>query len=371
MHGGFYSLEDEVAMQVETGKGKYKIKFKDGFEGLLSSIKELNNSYSKLVIISDENVASIYKEEVMKVLSGAGLETFFIAFFAGEKSKNLANISSIYENLIDYKIDRDSLIIALGGGVVGDIAGFVAATYMRGIDYVQVPTTLLAQVDSSIGGKTGFNHSSKKNIVGAFYPPILVYSNINSLKTLDNRQFANGMAELIKHAIICDRDYLDFLYDNSEEIKDMDFELLSKAIKRSCEIKSEVVSKDEKEKGIRKILNFGHSVGHAIESLLNYDLLHGECVSLGMAFAAKLSLDLGGISKQEYEKIIEILLAYNLPVKIKIDAKAIYQELFYDKKSSFGKIGIICLDGIAEPYFKDDCSKVEILGALASIIDGD
>ncbi len=374
LHRGFYILkiEGEVTMQVRTSIGSYSIKIEDDFEGLLSSINELNKTYSKIVIISDENVADIYKNKILEVLEGIGIEIFFIAFLSGEKNKNIDTVSSIYEKLIEYKTDRNSLILALGGGVVGDIAGFVAATYMRGIDYIQVPTSLIAQVDSSIGGKTGFNHSNKKNVVGSFYPPVLVYINVSALMTLDKRHFINGMAEVIKHAVIYDRKYLEYLKDNCSEIKNMEVNALKKAIRWSCEIKSDIVSKDEKDKGIRKVLNFGHSVGHAIESLLNYDLLHGECVSLGMTFASRLSFDLDGISQSDYEDIIGILKIYGLPVKVdKLDSSLIFKELYYDKKSSFDKIGIVCLEGLGEPCFRNDLDKNVILKALDSVINGD
>ncbi len=356
-------------MQVKTDVNNYEIILKENYKDFCYTIKNLKKQYSKLVIISDEVVMDIYSKTIKEVFEDCNMRVVIITFFSGEKNKNIDTVAKIYEQMIDSKVDRKSLIIGLGGGVVGDIAGFVAATYMRGIDFVLAPTTLLSQVDSSIGGKTGFNFAGNKNIIGSFYQPQLVYTNVNSLNTLSKRHFFNGMAEVIKHGLILDRDYFYYLKKNQTKIKSMDYDTMKYVVKRSCELKGQIVALDEKESGIRKILNFGHTLGHAVESLLEYELLHGECVSVGIAFCAYISMEIGSLKISEYDDIINLLKMYNLPTKVcGLSSDEIYEHMFLDKKTTFGRISIICLDGIGKSFVKDDLSDEQIIGGIKKIL---
>ena len=292
---------------------------------------------------------------------------------AGEDSKSL----SIYEDIIKYctkiNLSRKSLIIALGGGVIGDLAGFVASTYMRGIDICQIPTSLLAQVDSSVGGKTGINIGNLKNIIGTFYQPKFTYININALKTLPECEFISGMAEVIKYGIIYDYKLLDYIIENSEKILDRDNEILTYIIKRSIEIKADIVFEDEKEGGLRKILNFGHTFGHGIEKICK--ISHGEAVSIGMNMAFKLSLKKGYIDKTYYNQFIKACNKFNLPLmfnaflyeeEITEDRKnnvnkEILEVMKNDKKNSFRNINLILPIDFGKVKIVDNIDENEIL----------
>ena len=271
-----------IRLTFETPSKQYDICFNDSFSMLTTELKKLDKSFSKIMILADSNVYPLYAEEVLQLLKSVYNEVFTHQFPAGEGHKTLDTISHCYDALIENKLDRKSLLIALGGGVTGDMAGFLAATYMRGISFVQVPTTLLSQVDSSTGGKTGVDFKGYKNLVGAFYQPDLVYINTDTLKTLPEKEFSSGMAEALKHGLIRSLDYYSYMLQHSREIKALYHKSITSLVKGSCEIKSQVVSMDEKESGLRMILNFGHTAGHAIEKLKDFKLLHGECVALGM-----------------------------------------------------------------------------------------
>lgn len=338
-------------INVDTPHKKYKIIFEETFTNLPNTIQSLNKKYSKIAIITDSNVGPIYTNELKQLLEPLGIEILDFTFPSGEKNKNYKIINTFYEFLINNLFDRQSLLIALGGGVTGDMVGFTAATYMRGIDFVQVPTSLLAQVDSSIGGKTGIDFNGYKNIIGAFYQPELVYINTSTLKTLPKIEFNSGMGELIKHGFIMDSNYLDRIEATQEAVKALEHEALSQLIARSCEIKAEIVSQDEKEQGIRAILNFGHTIGHAIERLMNFTKLHGECVALGMIASSHISYALGDITKEELLRVERIVKLFDLPTTVfGLDSDLVYNELFYDKKTNHNKINIVLLKGLGHCY---------------------
>jgi 3-dehydroquinate synthase len=253
--------------------------------------------------------------------------------------------------MIECKLDRTSTLVALGGGVVGDMTGFAAATYMRGINFVQVPTTLLAQADSSVGGKTGVDYDGHKNIIGAFYQPKLVYINVNTLKTLTKRDVSAGLAETIKHGIIMDQEFFEYIDYNLPKIFNFDENTLQYIAKMNCSIKGKVVEQDEKEDDLRAILNFGHTIGHAIETVQKFELLHGECVSIGMVGAFRLAKYLELVTEDTISKIKSTLVKAGLPVEIKgLDVDSVYNQMFYDKKVKDNNIKFVVPRRIGEVF---------------------
>lgn len=338
----------------------------------------INEIYDEVLIISDENVYNHQLDRFINSLKAKVVYEYIIP--AGEDSKSL----SVYEEIIKYciriNLSRKSLIIALGGGVVGDLGGFIASTYMRGIDVCQIPTSLLSQVDSSVGGKTGINIGNLKNIIGTFYQPKFTYINIEALKTLPHNEFITGMAEVIKYSIIYDYDFLDYLINNSENILNKDNETLHYMVKKCIEIKADIVSKDEKEGGLRKILNFGHTFGHGVEKLCK--ISHGEAVSIGMNMAFKLSLEKGYIDGSYYDKFTKACDKFNLPLKFNISLdeeyeitdeskdkinKEILEIMKNDKKNSFGKINLILPVGFGKVKIIDDIDEDEILNIIKGV----
>lgn len=279
-------------------------------------VKELTLLYpSSVVVVTDEVVAGLHLDRVRKSLGAAPFPLHVIVLPAGEKHKNRRVKEKVEDEMLRLKVDRKSVVVALGGGVIGDLAGFVSATYHRGILYIQVPTTLLAMVDSSIGGKVGVDTQYGKNTIGAFHQPKAVIMDISFLDTLPEMHFRNGLVEVIKHSVIKDKNFYAFLGENSKSILSRDRESLVRAIEWSCRIKKEVVGNDERETGLRKILNFGHTVGHAIELLSNYKILHGFAVSVGMLVESLISVKLGILPKEEYNEILEILSLFGLPTR--------------------------------------------------------
>ena len=267
--------------------------------------------------------------------------------------------------------DRKCAVAGLGGGVAGDMAGFVAATYMRGIEFIQIPTSLLAEVDSSVGGKTGVDFCGSKNIIGAFYQPSFVYINIDTLKTLPKREFSAGMAEVIKYGIILSKNFYNFISENREKIKNMDIDTMTEVIAKCCEFKAFVVSNDEKEKGMRAILNYGHTIGHAVESLKEFELIHGECVGIGMVAAMKISCDRGVITEKDLDEFEELLTYFDIPVKTKgLIPEDVYSQMFNDKKVSDSKINFVLVDDeIGKSYVTSEISKGEIIKAISYVVE--
>jgi len=324
----------------------------DGWNDLCKVIVEKRKTHSCL-ILSDENVQPLYGESLLSVLESFDAKVYTTSISAGENSKSLNVFETVITKALQMGLNRNSAIIALGGGVIGDLAGFVAATYMRGIDFIQLPTTLLSQVDSSVGGKVAVNHILAKNIIGAFYQPNYVYINVQTLSTLPKREFASGMAELIKHGFISDVVFLNKLVSEMDKLMSLDFEALAEAISESCKIKARIVEQDEKETGIRAILNFGHTIGHAIEAVAGYNkYTHGEAISIGMVYESLIAKELGLVN-DDYVNTLRLMLdRANLPTVLKnIDSEKLVQKMFYDKKNlqsgitfvlptDYGKVGI-------------------------------
>lgn len=346
----------------------YDIVFAADFGGLLEELRDFHIEERKIAVIADSNTASLYGEEIRKILEGNCKKTVLYSFPAGEAQKTLDTVRDIYKKLIEEKLDRKDLLIALGGGVVGDITGYTAATYLRGVDFIQIPTTLLAQCDSSIGGKTGVDFDGYKNMVGAFYMPKLVYMNIGTLKTLDGRQFYSGFAEVMKHGLIKDAMFYEWLLDNLYEIQDRDPDVLEEMVMRSCTVKKLVVEKDPKEQGERALLNFGHTIGHAIEKYKNFEMLHGECVALGAVAAAFISWKHNWLSMEEYYEIRDMFVPFHLPISIDdIEPEEILTLTKSDKKMAAGQIRFILLKKVGKAVIDTTVSDEDILNALREI----
>ena len=309
-----------------------------------------------ICIVSNTTVSKIYLENIKKLLNDYQVLEAIIN--DGEEFKNYDSLNYIYSKLLENQCNRDTTILALGGGVVGDIAGYAAASFLRGIPFIQIPTTLLAQVDSSVGGKTGINHLLGKNMIGAFYQPQAVVIDLNVLKTLDNRQISAGLAEVIKYGLIWDEDFFKYLEVNIDNLKQLNFEHLEHVIFRSCEIKAKVVSEDEKESGIRAILNLGHTFGHAIEKCLGFGKwLHGEAVGCGMVLAARMSLAQGWISETEFDRVKNLIFQANLPIeKPNIDYENFIGAMKLDKKNKNKDIYLVLQQGIGKAIVTNEYS---------------
>ena len=347
----------------------YDIIFATDFSELPAELENLDLANKKVCVITDSHVNSLYGQEVMDILEGNCVKNVLFSFPAGEENKTLDTVKDIYTFLINEKFDRKDILLALGGGVTGDITGFVAATYLRGIDFVQVPTTLLAQADSGIGGKTGVDFDGYKNMVGAFHMPKLVYMNAGVLKTLDDRQFFSGFAEIMKHGLIKDASFYEWLLDNMYEICDRDLETLQEMLKRSCLVKKLVVEKDPTEKGDRALLNFGHTIGHAIEKYMNFNMTHGECVALGAVAAAFISWKHEWLSMEEYYEIRDMFVPFNLPISIEnIDPEEILKLTKSDKKMEGNTIKFVLLKKVGKAVIDRNVTDEDILNALKEII---
>lgn len=299
----------------------------------------------RCAVISDSNVAPRYARVALASLKRAGFEPVLISVPAGENSKRLQVVQACCNQLARHRLERKSFIVALGGGVVGDLAGFVAATYLRGIAFVQVPTTLLSQVDSSVGGKVGVNLPAGKNLVGAFYQPRLVLCDLTTLASLPPREFRSGLAEVIKYGVIYDATLFRRLERDLELLLDKNFDVLAEVVSRCCEIKAEVVAQDETDNGLRAILNFGHTIGHAIEAVSGYGkYLHGEAISIGQVAAARMSIAMSGLPAGEAERIEALLRRAGLPVTIRLTASQrlrLLGAMRLDKKVSGGEIKFV------------------------------
>ncbi len=339
-------------VKVELGSRSYPILI--GNELLTCVGKECGrfNFAKKCVVISDRTVAPLYASVVNHSLRQEGFEPVMITVPAGEKTKSLKNVEYCYHLLARHRIERRSFVIALGGGVVGDLAGFVAASYLRGIGFIQIPTTLLAQVDSSVGGKVGVNLPAGKNLVGAFYQPRLVLCDLDTLKTLPPREFRAGLAEVIKYGAIYDAKLFARLERDLPLILQQDGKTLAEVIANCCRIKAEVVSQDETESGLRAILNFGHTIGHAIEAIMGYGkFLHGEAISVGQVMAAKISSSLIGLPMRDAERIEKLFVKAGLPIDIEFSpaqVRKVFNAMRLDKKVDSGQIKFVLLKRMGE-----------------------
>ncbi|MBT8609135.1 3-dehydroquinate synthase [Polynucleobacter paneuropaeus] len=307
---------------------------------------------SSIYIVTNTTVAPLYAERLSKTLASFGKSVRTIALPDGESFKDWKNLQTIFDELLKHGADRQTVLIALGGGVIGDMTGFAAASFMRGIRFIQVPTTLLSQVDSSVGGKTGINHPLGKNMIGAFHQPIAVIADLSTLKTLPPRELSAGLAEVIKHGAIADANFLNWIEANTSALLACDIEAMSHAVLRSCEIKSAVVSADEREGGVRATLNFGHTFGHAIEAGMGYgEWLHGEAVGCGMVMGAKLSCLLKKITQADADRLTRIIHSMHLPTTAPNFGAERYIELMQvDKKAEGGQIRYVLLEQIGKAY---------------------
>lgn len=351
----------------------YDIVLAEDYSLLREELKALNLTGRKVCIVTDSTVSKLHLNSLLEIVKDYVRVTETFIFTAGESSKTLATVEELYEKLILSQFDRNDMLIALGGGVVGDLTGYAAATYLRGIAFIQIPTTLLACVDSSIGGKTGVDFRAYKNMIGAFHQPQLVYINLTHLNTLDDRQFVNGMGEVIKHGLINDIGYYEELRDNCELILKRESQALKNLVLRSCEIKQEVVEIDPTEKGVRALLNFGHTIGHAVERCMDFRLLHGECVSLGMVGASYLSYLRGYLTSEELKEIENTLSSYQLPIALTesgLRAEEILEAVFHDKKVDGDKIKFILLKEKGEAVIDATVTGEEISKAIAYITKG-
>jgi 3-dehydroquinate synthase len=334
-----------ATLKVQLTKRSYDIVVEDGLLSNLGSVCAALNLRGRGAIITDSNVGPLFARSVLRSLKKAGFGVEVITIPAGEKSKSLKVAQGCYDQLAAFRLERKSFVVALGGGVVGDLAGFVAATYLRGIPFIQVPTTLLAQVDSSVGGKVGVNLEAGKNLVGAFYQPLHVLCDLSTLSKLPDREFRAGLAEVIKYGIIYDDALFARLERELPKLLKRDLKTLGEVIARCCEIKAEVVSQDETESGLRAILNFGHTIGHGLEAISKYGkYLHGEAISIGQVAAAFLSHKMLGLPEKDVDRIRDLFLRAGLPVTVRLSERQ-KEELFaamrLDKKVSGGEIKFV------------------------------
>jgi len=318
------------------------------------------NIGDKILIISDQNVYPLYGEKLENSLQAENYQVLSYILEPGEKSKNNNELNKIYDLLLESRFDRNSTIIALGGGVVGDLAGMAAATFMRGINFIQIPTSLLAQVDSSVGGKVAINHPKAKNIIGAFYQPEIVIIDIELLKTLKPRDYNTGLAEVIKYGFGFNQDLFTYIENNITEIKEISPEVLSKLVYICCQIKSDIVNQDEREKGIRAKLNLGHTIGHAVEALTGYQkYTHGEAVALGMVYESYLASRLNYISSEEINRLKNLLTKFELPIimpeSIKYDN--LINKMKTDKKVKNNQIFLALPNSIGDTIITSDWNK--------------
>ena len=322
----------------------------------------------RCAIISDSNVASRYAKAAQASLAAAGFDSVLIVFPAGETAKSLKSVQHCYDQLAAHRLERKSFIVALGGGVVGDLAGFVAATYLRGIAFVQVPTTLLAHVDSSVGGKVGVNLKAGKNLVGAFYQPKIVLCDLDTLKSLPEREFRSGLAEVIKYGIIYDRPLFKQLERDMPKLLKRDAKTLTAVIARCCEIKADVVGQDETESGLRAILNFGHTIGHGLEAISSYGkYLHGEAISIGQIAAARLSARQLGLNEDEVKRICVLFERAGLPTKVTLSnaqRKSLFAAMRLDKKVSGGEIKFVLAKSIGSVVWGQNVPEAAIHAAV-------
>jgi 3-dehydroquinate synthase len=353
-----------LLVEVRASPHQYHVLIESGLLASVGDVVKKQLGGLHCAVISDTNVAPLFGDRVKRSLTAAGFQPELITIPAGEKSKTLEQSGAICDQMIAAGLDRQSFLIGLGGGVIGDISGFVAAIYHRGIPHVQIPTTLLAMVDSSIGGKTGVNTSAGKNLIGAIHPPALVIDDVDVLKTLPRREFNQGFAEIIKHAIIADAEMF-------AAVRNVDLENLAPLIGRNIEIKSKIVAKDEHDRtGERARLNFGHTVGHAIERAGDYKkFLHGEAISLGIVAACDVSVKKAGLPRDQRNAIVDLLRQFDLPTHLPSDfpREKIFDTLQYDKKFESGEIRFVVTSTIGSAHLSSDVTLDDIREAIGAL----
>ena len=340
-------------------------------QNLLQQKKLLQQHISSkhVMIVTNETIAPLYLAQVENMLEGINFETVILP--DGEQFKNLDVLNTIFDSLLEHNFDRGTTLIALGGGVIGDMTGFAAACYQRGVRFIQIPTTLLSQVDSSVGGKTGVNHPLGKNMIGAFHQPQCVIADTNTLNTLEDTQLSAGIAEVIKYGLLGDIKFIDWLENNMDALLDRDPQALSYAIECSCQNKADIVAADEKESGKRALLNLGHTFGHAIETATGYGAwLHGEAVGIGMIMAADLSMRLGWISKQDRDRSYQLIKKAKLPTTLpeNMSEQDFMDLMLRDKKTIDGKIRLVLLKSLGNAVITDEYDKNALHDMLSSFI---
>lgn len=349
-------------VRVELGANSYEIHVGSGLLAQCGHRLKGNGFSGKLIIITDPRAGKLYGDALAQSLTNDGFSVTTLRVPEGEDQKSLETAGRLYHELTECHAERTTPILALGGGVIGDLAGFVAATYLRGVPLIQVPTTLLAQVDSSIGGKVAVDHGQLKNRIGAFYQPRLVISDIDTLKTLPPAELANGLAEVIKSAAIRNKEFFAFLETKLDRIKSLDESALEEIVFQTAKIKAEVVGKDERDLGLRSILNYGHTIGHAIESVSDFTVEHGSAVAIGMVAAARISHKMGVLDKNDLVRLQDIIEKAGLPTKMSdFEIEKIIQTMEHDKKVWYGKIRFVLLKAIGDAFITDkvDISLVE------------
>ncbi|GAB4342381.1 MAG: 3-dehydroquinate synthase [Desulfobulbaceae bacterium] len=354
--------EKTTTVTVGLGERSYPIFIGPGMLSRVGSDLDQRKLAKRYGVISDDHVASLYGGSLLESIRRAGIDCELLTFPRGEASKNLQTIASLSSELARRHFDRADGLIALGGGVTGDITGFLASIYMRGIPFVQVPTTLLAQVDSSVGGKTGVDIPEGKNLVGTFYQPRAVYIDADVLRTLPEEELLGGLAEVIKYGVILDGDFFRFLEEKREALLSLDTETVSATIARCCEIKARVVAEDEREGGLRRILNFGHTIGHAVEAASDFQLIHGLAVAIGMCAASRLAVRTGCLAPDACERIVSLVRAFGLPTMIPpgLDRERIKGYLRTDKKTVGGRVFFVLPTEIGRVDVTDKVDEEEI-----------
>lgn len=357
-------------IRLNLGERSYDILVGSGLIGQAGSLFQEYGIKGRILVVTNPTVAQWYLEPLLNSITAAGYQVASIEIPDGEAYKNLEQANRIYDRLVELEYDRKSVIVALGGGVIGDLTGFAAATYMRGIKFIQVPTTLLAQVDSSVGGKVAVNHAKGKNLIGAFYQPELVLTDVSTLKTLPPRELSSGMAEVIKHGIILDHNYYQLVRGEMSLIREANADIMTWVVTGSCKIKGEVVEKDEKESNLRAILNFGHTIGHACESLTHYSYYkHGEGVALGMLAAIKIAGRLGILEEPELEaSLARMMQELNLPIRLpELAVGELIRGVFLDKKVEYGKIRWIMPKRLGEVLITDAIPQTVVEEVLVEL----
>ena len=355
-------------VRVELGERSYEIFIGSGVLSRAADYLRPLKLGQRGVIITDTRVEHYYAGPLRETLAAGGFEAEIISVPAGEASKSLRQADRLFERLPSLRLDRRSFVIALGGGVVGDLAGFIAATYLRGLPLVQIPTTLLAQVDSSVGGKVGVNLPQGKNLVGAFYQPRVVLADTDTLKTLPENELRAGFAEVIKHGAIRDAEFFAWLEREHARVFGLEPDAVAHVVRRCCEIKAEVVSADERESGLRAILNFGHTIGHAMEALTEYvGVLHGEAIAMGMCCAAQLSVKRAGLNDAEAERLCRLIDASGLPTRLgeKFRNDQLLAATQLDKKAFGGKLRFILLRKLGDAVISDAVTDADIVEVLS------
>lgn len=351
------------------GEFSYPIWFERNMDSLPEALAKAGLAGRRCLLVTDSTVGPLYAQAVLDALQEAECPFGVFTFPAGEKHKNLEVIRDIYECLIEDGMDRTGFLAALGGGVVGDMTGFAAATYLRGVDFIQIPTTLLSQVDSSVGGKTGVDFLSYKNMVGAFHQPRLVYMALDTLRTLEDEQFSSGMGEVLKTALLADGDLYRDILSGRAGLWEREYETLADVIRRCVSIKAEIVERDPKEKGERALLNLGHTIGHAIEKSKDFTLLHGQCVGLGLLAAARISRERGLLSEEEVRAVEEGCEIFALPKKTEgLSAEEVLAATKKDKKMEQGRVKFILLNGLGHAFVDRTVTEEEMRRGIESVL---